>query len=53
MKHPNPSEQDRNSLKQRENKIQTIWNKIQDIENLDILLILYSLSELIGKKDIN
>ena len=39
-----------NVLKKKEENLQNIWQKINNNEDLDILLILHELSEWIGKE---
>lgn len=54
MRHPTFwVRSDQNMLKEKEKEIKKIWEKIENDQELDILLILHQLSKLIGKKEIN
>lgn len=37
-------------FKKKEGKIKKIWNKLEDDKNVNLLLILYELSQLVGKE---
>jgi len=45
---------ERDTLKQKEVKLQKIWEEIKtNLENADFFLILNKLSKLVGKEEIN